>query len=201
MKLYYAAASPFVRKVQIAAIELKLDDRIELLETHVTPGKENVGYARQVNPLRKIPALETDDGLVILDSTVICDYLNDIDGNNRLIPAEGPKRWQVQTGQAIANGIMEAAVLNRYETFMRPEAQRWTLWIDEQFDKISNSLDWFDSQENGPLMTIDDISLACALGYLDFRFKDFPWRDRCKNLAKWHDSIAKRASYQNTSPE
>ena len=121
MKLYYAAASPFVRKVHMSAIELGLADDIELVDTHVIPGKENADYAKRVNPLRKIPVLETDDGAIILDSSVICEYLNDLEGGNRLIPADGPKRWQVQTGHAIANGIMDAAVINRYETHMRPE--------------------------------------------------------------------------------
>ena len=201
MKLYYAAASPFVRKVQMSAIELGLDDKIELIDTHVSPGKENADYANRVNPLRKIPVLETDDGLIILDSSVICDYLNDLEGSYRLIPTDGPKRWQVQTGHAIANGIMDAAVINRYETYMRPEEHRWTLWIDEQWEKISNALDWFDNKETDSLETIDDISLACALGYLDFRFKEFPWRNRYSNLSEWHESVSKKQSYIVTSPE
>jgi len=185
----------------MSVIELGLDDSVELVDTHVTPGKENAGYADRVNPLGKIPALETDDGTIILDSSVICEYLNDKEGNNRLIPAHGPRRWQVQTGHAIANGIMEAAVIIRYETYMRPEEYRWTLWIDDQWEKISNALDWFNRKGVDSLETIDEISLACALGYLDLRFKEFQWRDRYSTLSIWHDSISGKVSYKDTSPE
>ena len=201
MKLYYAAASPFVRKVHMAAIELNLIDKIELVEAIVLPGKENAEYANRVNPLRKIPALKIDDGSVLLDSTVICDYLNDLHGKHQLIPAPGPAKWQVQTAHAMANGIMEAAVSIRYETYLRPEPLRWPVWIDEQWEKINNALGWFNERANSPEMTIDSIALACALGYLDFRSPDYAWRDDYVTLATWHSEASQIASYTATVPK
>ena len=201
MKLYYAAASPFVRKVRMAAHELKLTDKIELIEAIVLPGKENAEYANRVNPLRKIPALQIDDGSVILDSSVICAYLNELHGKQQLIPASGPAKWQIQTAHAMATGIMEAAVSIRYETFLRPEPQRWPVWIDEQWEKINNALGWFNERGNSNAMTIDNIALACALGYLDFRSPDFAWRDDFSKLAAWHSIASQHDSYTTTMPQ
>ena len=170
----------------MAAIELKLTEQIEFIDTHVAPGKENAEYASRVNPLRKIPALETDDGSIIVDSSVICEYLDYVAGNHRLFPAQEARRWQVQTAHSVANGILDAAVLLRYETFLRPESYRWDLWINEQWEKISNGLAWFESRSYPTLdtpATIDHIALACVLGYLDFRFQDYPWREQCNHLA------------------
>ena len=110
MKLYYAMPSPFVRKVLMAMMELNFYDQVELVETPVLPGKENADYANRVNPLRKIPALELDDGAVIVDSTVICEYLNELDGSDRLIPSDINARHRVRTGHSIANGAMDSAV-------------------------------------------------------------------------------------------
>ncbi|MEE9335255.1 MAG: glutathione S-transferase family protein [Granulosicoccaceae bacterium] len=201
MKLYYATASPFVRKVRMAAQELNLTDNIELVEALVLPGKENSEYANRVNPLRKIPALQIDDGSVILDSTVICEYLNDLHGQQQLIPASGPEKWLVQTAHAMASGIMEAAVSIRYETFLRPEPQRWPVWIDEQWEKINNTLGWFNKRNNSDNMSIDNIALACALGYLDFRSPEFAWRDDFSKLAAWHGKVSQNASYIATTPK
>ena len=201
MKLYHAIPSPFVRKVCMAAHELDLTDKIELIEATVLPGKENAEYADSVNPLRKIPAMQIADGSIILDSSVICDYLNDLNGKHQLIPASGPAKWQIQTAHAMANGIMEAAVSIRYETFLRPEPQRWPVWIDEQWLKINNALAWFNRRDNSSDMTIDSIALACALGYLDFRSPDFAWRDEFGNLAAWHSNVSKRDSYTSTAPQ
>lgn len=200
MKLYYAMPSPFVRKVMIAMKELDLYDQAELIETPVVPGKENTEYADSVNPLRKIPALELADGSVLVDSVVICEYLNELDGANRLIPADINNRQSVRTGHSIANGVMDAAVLIRYETFLRPEPNRWQVWIDEQHTKIDNALAWFNERQLGNLKTIEDISVACALGYVDFRMGDYLWRDKYKNLAQWHKSIIDMPSYKETMP-
>ncbi len=201
MKLYFAAASPFVRKVHMSAIELGLVKQIELVSTHVSPGKENATYTDGINPLGKIPALEIDDGSIILDSSVICEYLNHLEGNNTLIPERGPERWRVQTGHAIANGIMDAAVSNRYETFMRPEEYRWDLWVNEQWAKINQALQWFENQKSDSMETIDQISLACALGYLDFRFADFAWRERYAHLSLWHQRMSETTAYRETAPD
>jgi len=180
MKLYYAAASPFVRKVRMAAHELNLSDKIELVESIVLPGKENADYANRVNPLRKIPALQIDDGSIILDSSVICDYLNDLHGQHQLIPASGLAKWQIQTAHSMANGIMDAAVSIRYETFLRPESHRWPVWIEEQWEKINNALSWFNERDNNGEMTVDNTQYT--------------------NLAAWHSNISHQESYKTTEP-
>jgi glutathione S-transferase len=188
----------------MAAMELQLDKQLELVETQVAPGKQNDHYGSNVNPLRKIPALETTDGSVLFDSAVICEYLNDLHGKHQLIPQEISRRYAVQADHALADGIMEAAVLIRYETFLRPEPLRWVVWVDEQWEKINNGLGWFERKiskgEPGEHFTIDQIALACALGYLDFRNADYSWRDRFAGLANWHSAIAERTSYQITAP-
>ncbi len=202
MKLHFAAASPFVRKVRMAAIELDLDKQMELVETPVAPGKSNTDYASTVNPLRKIPALVLSDGTVLFDSTVICEYLDGLDGQDRLFPSAGPARWQTLTEHALANGLLDASVSVRYETFLRPESYQWPIWIDDQWEKIGNGLAWFDERWNADdeRMTISHIALACALGYLDFRSSDYAWREKYQALAAWHEHVAQRASYSATLP-
>jgi glutathione S-transferase len=200
MKLYSAAPSPFVRKVRMAALELGLMSEIKIVDVAVAPGKTDTNFGEQVNPLRKIPALELSDGTVLSDSSLICLYLNDLDGQHRLIPASGSERWQVLNAQAVANGMMEASVLVRYETFLRPEAHRWSVWIDEQWTKVSNGLAWFNDRLPLSEEGLDGIALACALGYLDFRSPDWDWRLEYDRLAMWHASASQRDSYQLTDP-
>ena len=136
MKLLYAPTSPFVRKVRAAAIELGLDGQIELELVQVAPCKPNRDYAKAHNPLRKIPALVTAEGMTIFDSTVICEYLDAMAGGGRLVPREGEARWRVLTGHTVAQGICEAAVMVRYETWLRPEALRWQDFAGDQWDRI-----------------------------------------------------------------
>jgi len=201
MKLHHAVPSPYARKVHIAALELGLMDKIELVTTPVAPGKENTEYANNVNPLRKIPALKTDSGDVVLDSSVICEYLNDLHGKHQLVPVSGDAKVTIQTRHAMANGIMDAAVSMRYETFLRPEQYRWQVWIDEQQEKIDNALAWFDTNELSTNMTLDNIALACAIGYIDFRTPDYDWRSKYTTLASWFASIEQNEHYQATKPE
>ena len=114
MKLMYAPASPFARKVRVAAIELGLGDAVELVFTKVSPGSPNEAYARNYNPLRKIPALELEDSTVLYDSTVICEYL-DARAGGGIIPGVDDDRWRVLTRHALAQGMCDAAILLRYE--------------------------------------------------------------------------------------
>ena len=120
LTLHHAGPSPFARKVRMAAIELGLGERLELVDTHVAPGKANADYAASVNPLRKVPALTLPDGTTLLDSTLICLYLDDLAEGPGLIPGD-ERRWQVLNAHAVATGMTEAAVALRYETFLRPE--------------------------------------------------------------------------------
>lgn len=202
MKLMYSPTSPFARKVRVAAIEMGLGDDIETVFQAVAPAKKNVDYAAKVNPLRKIPALLLDDGRVLYDSTVICEYLDDLAGGGRIIPAPGPDRWDMLTQHALAQGMMEAAVLVRYETWLRPEEHRWPDYADDQWDRIEAGLDWFEANAKGLKgpVNIAHIAIGCLLGYLDFRWPDAGWRDSRSRLTNWSNWIAKRDSFRQTQP-
>ena len=203
MKLLYAPASPFARKVRVAAIEVGLDDRIELSLTHVAPAKPNRDYGRDYNPLRKIPALALDDGTVLYDSTVICEFLDAQAGGGKLIPSDPPRRWRVLTDYALAQGICEAAVSVRYETYARPEAYRWQAWVDDQWDRVEAALGRFEAQAPGLEAPLDlsHIALGCALGYLDFRWPEHGWRGRFPALRAWYETTSQRPSFKETQPD
>lgn len=207
MHLKYAPASPFARKVRAAAIELGLADRISLEAIAVVPGQKNQAYAEAINPLRKIPALVLEDNSVIVDSAVICEYLDHLAGGGRLIPSQGPERWRVLSRHAIADGMCEAAVLIRYETWLRPEPMRWPLWIDDQWDKIHSGLRWFedraelDSPESSSTLDLFQLALASCLGYLNFRFAEVDWVSRHPRIAAWFSEVSQRASLVQTRPE
>ena len=207
MKLMYAPQSPFARKVRAAAIELGLGDRIELEYAEVKPGKENAAFAESVNPLRKIPALILDDGkTVIVDSTVICEFLDALVGGGRLIPVSGPDRWRVLCQHAVAQGMCEAIVLIRYETWLRPEHMRWPDWLDDQWSKIWSGLAWFDRGADEALLkrpnTVDisHLALASCLGYVSFRYPERNWPSQFPQVAVWYQQIVSRPSLANTMP-
>jgi glutathione S-transferase len=200
MKLYHSPTSPFVRKVRIAAAELGLADRLDLEPTQVSPVERTRRYGEAVNPLRKIPALLTDEGEVLLDSLVICEYLDALAGGGIILPREGPKRWQVLTEHAVADGMCDAAVLLRYETVARPEALRWPTWVDDQWDRVAAGLDWFEKHPPAGPLDLGSITLGCALGYLDFRYADQPWRDTHPRLAAWFANVSTRPSFADTVP-
>lgn len=174
MKLFYAPQSPFARKVRAAAVELGLDERLQLEYTEVLPGRPNTDYARSRNPLRKIPALVTDLGETIFDSTVICEYLDTLAGGGALIPRDGSRRWCVLTNHALAQGMCESAILIRYEAWLRPEVARWSIWVDDHWDKIHSGLDWFEQNESalGEPIDLSHLALGCLLGYVDFRWPE-----------------------------
>ncbi|WP_246774084.1 glutathione S-transferase N-terminal domain-containing protein [Bradyrhizobium diazoefficiens] len=123
MKLSFSAASPFARKVRIAAIELGLIDKIEFTPATVAPGTANEDYSR-ITPLKKLPVLITDDGDVILDSYVIVEYLNEMAGGS-LIPDYGPRRWKAKTNHSLINGMLDSMLLCRYEKMVRPQGLQW----------------------------------------------------------------------------
>jgi glutathione S-transferase len=207
MKLMYAPQSPFARKVRAAAIELGLGERIELQYAEVMPGKENAAFAQSVNPLRKIPALVLDDGkTAIVDSTVICEYLDALAGGGRLVPAVGPERWRVLSQHAIAQGVCEAAILVRYETWLRPEPARWPVWIDDQWEKVWSGLKFFEQRaeraapKGSAALDLSQLALACALGYLDFRFPETKWASRFPGVAAWYEEASSRPSLAETRP-
>jgi len=200
MKLYYSATSPFVRKCLVSAQELGLRARIELVPCAAHPVHRDHNVLAN-NPLGKIPTLIGDDGVVIYDSRVICDYLNSL-GDGHLIPAEGPSRWRVYRDEALADGMMEAAVLVRYETFARPESLRWKAWIDGQLEKVTSGLAELERRATSFASRIDIgvISIGCALGYLDFRFSSLNWRNTHPQLAAWAVRFGERESMAATQP-
>lgn len=197
MKLYHSPTSPYVRKVLMTAIELGLRERIELVPVHNSPVEPSAAL-NQTNPIGKIPALITDEGVEFYDSPVICEYLDSLQGA-RLFPVSGPARWDVLRQQALADGIMDAAVLVRYETWLRPAELRWDDWTEGQTSKIERALDVLEGQVVGLAgLTIGTISIACALGYLDLRLGHLVWRDRRPQLSSWLADFAQRPSFQST---
>src|SRR4030095_12684526 len=135
MKLTFSPASPFARKVRIAAIETGLIDKIELVPTTVAPGTANDAYMRDVNPLKKLPVLILDNGDVILDSYVIVEYLDDLAGGGKLIPASGAMRWKVKSDHSLLQGMLDSMLLCRYEKMVRPEPLRWQAWADDHWNR------------------------------------------------------------------
>jgi glutathione S-transferase len=198
MRLYFSPASPFVRKVRVTAHELGLSGRIELASVNLTPVMPDEGV-RSSNPLGKIPALITDDGTVLYDSPVICEYLEALAGGNRIFPAAGAARWTALRRQALADGMMDAAVLTRYEQAVRPKELRWQPWVDGQFLKIRTALDALEHEDLEGAFDIGTISIACALSYLDLRFAGEDWRTSRPRLAAWLASVSQRPSLATTT--
>ena len=194
MKLLYSANSPYVRKCLVVAHELGLRDRIETVDADANPTRRNPAIASK-NPLGKLPTLIADDGTAIYDSPVIAEYLNALAGGS-LVPPEGPARWNALVGQALADGMLDAAVLARYEMALRPESFRWKEWIAGQEDKIALGLDELERRAAhfGDHVDIGTIAFACMLGYIDFRFAHLNWRDTRPKAAAWVEKFSKRDS-------
>jgi len=198
LKLFYAPASPFVRKCLVAAAELGLRDRIELVSAAAHPIKRDAALVAH-NPLGKIPTLITDAGAALYDSRVICEYLNAL-GNGPLVP--DARRFEVLTEQSLADGIMDAAVLARYEMVARPEPLRWSDWVEGQLAKVGSGLDALEARAAAFRARVDlgTLAFGCALGYLDFRFASLGWRDRHPNAAAWFERFGARPSMVTTRP-
>ena len=203
MKLRYSPTSPFVRKVMVVALETGLAERIERIPTTVAPTKFNEEVARE-NPLVKVPALTTDDGMVLYDSPVICEYLDTLHDGQKLFPAAGKALWTALRQQALGDGILEAAILGRYE-ILRPKEYQWQDWIDAQLRKVRGALAALEMEveagEFGGAVTIGQITVGCALGYLDFRYASEDWRAKQRRLGAWFDELAKRKSIELTKPK
>lgn len=195
MKLRYSTTSPFVRKVHVAALELGLADRIELVKTNTADPASGLN---RDNPLNKVPALALEDGSTLYDSRVICEYL-DAQGKGGLFPPAGPARWTALRRQALADGMMDAAVLRMMET-RRAENERSAAWDARQKLKVTQGLAALEEDHLGPQLDIGTLSIAIVLDYIDFRFKADDWRAAHPKLAAWHKTFATRASLQKTLP-
>lgn len=202
MKLAYSPASPFARKIRIAAMELGLFDRIEfIVPIKAIPVTENEEYARNVSPLRKIPALILDSGQVIVDSYVIAEYLDEL-GGGKLIPSSGPAKWQVKTDHSILQGMLDALLLCRYERMLRPKELLWAGWADDQFKRAWDGLARYEAHPDVLTRPLDivQIGIVCVLGYLDFRFPDCGWRKNFPKLDAFHEKMMQRDSVKSTVP-
>src|SRR3954454_1834857 len=201
MKLTFSPASPFARKVRIAAIETGLIDKIEFMPATVAPGQANAEYEK-ITPLKKLPVLILDNGDVILDSYVIVEYLDELAGGNKLIPASGPPRWQVKTDHALLQGMLDSMLLCRYEKMVRPQGLQWQAWSDDHWNRAWSGMAHFEKQTDmlsGPL-SIAQIALVCVLGYADFRFADCGWRKACPKLDTFHQKMLERQSVKISVP-
>ncbi len=184
MQLYTSPASPFGRKVRACACVRDIEAQITVRNTDPNKADEALWAA---NPLGKIPALVTDDGLGMYDSRVICEYLDTVGDAPLMFPEHGRARWRALLQQSLADGIMDAALLRRAET-LRSDPRQTTL--DRQQAKIDRSLTTLDAEIPHHIVDIGVISVACALGYLDLRFAHEPWRDTYPKLAAWFAEVA-----------
>ncbi|MEX8517526.1 MAG: glutathione S-transferase N-terminal domain-containing protein [Leptothrix sp. (in: b-proteobacteria)] len=203
MRLIGSLTSPYVRKVRIVLAEKKLDYKLELED----PWSDQTTISAH-NPLGKVPCLVMDGGEPLYDSRVIVEYVDTLSPVGRLIPDKGRERAEMRAWEALADGMMDAAVAARLEATWpgRSDAQRSQAWIDRQLLKIDNALQamaqglgeraWYA----GTALSLADIAVGCALGYLDFRFPAVAWRQAHPNLAKLADKLASRASFIETLP-
>ncbi|MBC3384796.1 glutathione S-transferase [Pseudomonas sp. SWRI12] len=202
MTLFHNPASPFVRKVLVLLHETGQQDRVALQLSQLTPVKPDRALIDD-NPLSKIPALRLANGTVIHDSRVILDYLDHQHVGNPLIPRDGAARWRRLTLASLADGIMDAAVMIRYETALRPVEKHWDEWLDAQRDKIRRALGLLEAEAIAELAShfdVASISVACALGYLDLRHPDLEWRKANPQLAQWFAEVSVRSSMVETVP-
>lgn len=202
MQLYFSSPSPYVRKCMVVAHELGLAERIEKLPSVAHPVNRDRSVVAR-NPLGKVPTLIADDGTVLYDSRVVCEYLDALDGRGRMFPIDGAERWRALAEQALGDGLLDAAVLLRYEEIVRPEERRFQPWIDGQFDKIRTCLAKIETEAAsfGERVDIGTVTLACALGYLDLRFADLGWRRDRPAAATWFERFGARPSMQATLPQ
>ena len=202
MKLYFSPFSPYVRKCLVVGHELGLDARITLLPSSAHPVQRDQAIIAN-NPLGKVPTLLTDDGQALYDSRVICEYLDDL-GRGSLFPKTGAARWQTLTLHALGDGMLDAALLARYEDVARPEEIRWKEWRAGQLDKTETALACLESGMGGdaPALTervdIGTLTIGCALWYLDLRFPELNWRARHPKVTRWYSDFAQRPSMQAT---
>jgi glutathione S-transferase len=201
MKLLYSPLSPYVRKVRITMAMKGVKDKIEFAAADTNPG-DNVEI-NSANPLGKIPCLVLDGGTAIFDSHVICEYVDSLAPSPVLFPKNGPERWKALVLGSLADGVLDAALLLVYERRFRPEEKWHGPWQQRQQAKIDRALDhleksppaWSGSPDYG------HVTLACALGYLDFRHEG-KWRAKHPQLVAWLDRFAKAVpAFEETRPK
>jgi len=202
MKLIGSLSSPYVRKVRVAMAEKRLD--YELVQEDVWSPATGI---QQFNPLGKVPCLVMEDGGAMFDSRVIVEYLDTLSPVGKLIPPNGRERAEVKCWEALADGVLDAAVLVRLERLQRSQAQQSTEWIERQMRKVDGGLAAMAAGLkdkpfcSGNYYTLADVAVGCTLGWLSFRFPEIDWRETHPNLAKLYDKLAERQSFKDTVPQ
>jgi glutathione S-transferase len=203
MKLIGAITSPYVRKVRVVMAEKKLD--YQFVQEDVWSAETTIMAS---NPLGKVPCLVMEGGEAVFDSRVIVEYLDTLSPVGKLIPSQGRERAEVKTWEALADGVLDAAVLARLESNWpgRTDEQRSKAWIERQLSKIDASLKSMSQGLgdkpfcSGIHFSLSDVAVGCALGYLDFRFPVIDWRNTYPNLTRLSDKLAQRQSFLETAP-
>ena len=203
MKLIGATTSPYVRKVRIVMAEKKLD--YQFVQENVWADDTHISAS---NPLGKVPCLVMEGGEAVFDSRVIVEYLDTLSPVGKLIPSQGRERAEVKTWEALADGVMDAGILARLEATWvhREDSERSQAWIDRQLLKVNNGLKSMSQGLgdkpycSGIHLSLSDIAVGCALGWLEFRFPEIDWRSPYPNLAKLHDKLMQRPSFADTKP-
>ena len=203
MKLLGSLSSPYVRKVRVFLAEKKLD--YALVTEDVWSAQTTISES---NPLGKVPCLVMEGSEALFDSRVIVEYIDTLSPVGKLIPSSGRERVEVKAWEALADGLLDAAILARLEATWtgRTEAQRSPAWIERQLGKVNATLIAMDKGLGdkpycaGIHLSLADISVGCAVGYLDFRFPQIDWRTAHPNLARLHDKLMLRPSFADTVP-
>lgn len=200
MKLIGSLTSPYVRKIRIVLAEKKIDYEF-VLDSPWEAGNQ----VAALNPLGKVPVLILDDDSTLFDSRVIAEYLDAVAPNNRLIPASGRERISVKRWEALADGVLDAAVAAFLES-RRPDGERSPSWIERQRGKVLQALQAMSDELgeqpwcHGNSLSLADIAVGCALGYVSFRLGDIKWAEQFANLAALHEKLMQRAAFAETLP-
>jgi glutathione S-transferase len=204
MKLIGSITSPYVRKVRIVMAEKKLD--YQFVTEDVWAADTSISAS---NPLGKVPCLIMEGGEALFDSRVIVEYVDTLSPVGKLIPGSGRERAEVKTWEALADGLLDAAILARLEASWpgRKKGERSQAWIDRQMKKIDDSLMALDqalaerSHCVGIQVSLADIAVGVAVSYLDFRFPAIDWRGQHPNLGGLYERLSQRPSFKDTLPE
>jgi len=200
MKLIGSLTSPYVRKIRIVLAEKKIDYEL-VIDSPWADGNQ----VAALNPLGKVPVLVLDDESTLFDSRVIAEYLDAVAPNNRLIPASGRERISVKRWEALADGVLDAAVAAFLES-RRPDGERSPSWIERQRGKVIQALkvmsDELAEQSwcHGNGLSLADIAVGCALAYVSFRLADIRWSDEYANLARLYEKLLQRPAFAETAP-
>lgn len=201
MKLIGSVTSPYVRKVRVVLADKKLD--YSFLQENVWAADTTI---QQTNPLGKVPCLVMEDGSTLYDSRVIAEYLDTLTPVCKLLPPNGRERAEVKVWEALADGVLDAAVLVRLEKTLRPQEQQSAEWIERQWGKVHAGLRVMSEQLGdsafctGIHYTLADVAVGCALGWLAFRFPEIDWRGDYPNLGRLFDKLSERQSFKDTVP-